>query len=252
MESKKQVDRKKVLKEVQRKQVEEILLTPIICQKRNKVIFIDNGVIQTNQRYIRSADEDMSNFAVDFYNIVYGDVIPTKSILDGKYLTDKNFAGDTINSYRSIAKLVDFENCDICIRKMIEEYYNFYHCLANFWVLPMKIGRQLPPKLNSYDSLDIFLEKINSEEKYNNEIGTKYYSYGQEINYNNFKKIHFIQNYREEKDDGNRYKHKEVEILIKRAKKMIENRALEISNSDKAVDLYLYFCEKKLIKSNQI
>lgn len=235
----------------QREQVKEVLLTPIICQKRNKGIFLDNGVINSNQQYIRRADEDMSNVAVAFYNIIYKDIIPQNSILDGKFLADNNFAGDTINSYRSIARLVDFEQCDFHIKEMVEEYYKSYHCLANFWVLPMKIGRQLPAKLNKYDSIDIFLEQISCLEKYNNKIRKQYDLYGQKISCSNFKKIHFLQSYNEEKNFGNYYQRKDVAYIINRAKTMINNRALEISNSDKAKDLYLDFCEKKLINSNE-
>lgn len=42
------------------------------------------------------------------------------------------------------------------------EYEKRYHCLANFWVIPMRHGRR-SAKLGRYDSFDFYLEKLQDE-----------------------------------------------------------------------------------------
>ena len=45
--------------------------------------------------------------------------------------------------------------------KELIDYQSKYHCLANFWVIPMCHGRT-SAKLNRYDSLDSYLNKVYS------------------------------------------------------------------------------------------
>ena len=45
--------------------------------------------------------------------------------------------------------------------KELIDYQSKYHCLANFWVIPM-CHRRTSAKLNRYDSLDSYLNKVYS------------------------------------------------------------------------------------------
>ncbi|MCG2729851.1 MAG: hypothetical protein L6276_06145, partial [Acetobacterium sp.] len=81
-------------------QVEEILLMPIICNKFIRGTVRRGNLIYTGQKYCNSADEDMSDFAVGFYEIIYRNIMKVVenpgSILDNTgHFIDKNFAGDT-------------------------------------------------------------------------------------------------------------------------------------------------------------
>lgn len=90
------------------KKVQELLLMPIvICKGCEKPYFGDEGIIYTGITYVtdggaKSCDEDMSDIAVGFYEVIYG-----RSVLNenGK-LIDKAFAGDTMNLYNRVAQNV--------------------------------------------------------------------------------------------------------------------------------------------------
>ena len=133
----------------------------------------DNSLfILSEQKYKNGTDEDMSEIAIEFYKIIYkkifecNDLLKEGSILDEEGgLKNKSFAGDTMNSYKQISRrkgLTDGEK---------ECWFNKYHCLANFWILPMDIGRGYMngiSKINvSKDYMDGFLKVLSENyEKY--------------------------------------------------------------------------------------
>ena len=86
--------------------VKKILLTPIECNKRYKTIKLVNGEICSPQKYYCGEDCDMSDFAVGFYEIIYANIIPGKKILNNGFFTSKEFAGDTMNSFNSLANII--------------------------------------------------------------------------------------------------------------------------------------------------
>ena len=121
--------------------VKKILLTPIECNKRYKTIKLVNGEICSPQKYYCGEDCDMSDFAVGFYEIIYANIIPGKKILNNGFFTSKEFAGDTMNSFNSLANII-LDNNDKNSRSSkdiwpdyLEKYEKDYHCLANFWVI---------------------------------------------------------------------------------------------------------------------
>ena len=79
-----------------KKDVYDILMMPIKCDKNVKTISIENNYILSGQKYRSMEDEDMSDFAVGFYEIIYDSIIEPKGILNenGKF-TNSDFAGDT-------------------------------------------------------------------------------------------------------------------------------------------------------------
>ncbi len=155
-----------------KKQVEEILLMPIICNKFIKGTVRRGNWIYTGQKYCNSSDEDMSDFAVGFYEILYRNIINfdnnPSSILDSTgYFNDPNFAGDTMNSFRTVSNKYDKNSSKWS--ECLWDYFEEYHCLANFWILPMNIGRtssHTPEEFRKYsksksginDYMDRFLE----------------------------------------------------------------------------------------------
>lgn len=145
--------------------VKEILLCPIIASKHFDGIrlftdFEGNKIILSGQKYGSIADEDMSDFAIGFYETVYQGLIPDKKLLkeDGGLL-NMQFAGDTMNAKVYCGKDVDTNS----------SWKSKYHCLANFWLLPVHVGRtsaKTPADERKYsksknginDFLDKFLE----------------------------------------------------------------------------------------------
>lgn len=240
----------------------KILKTPIVCENRNDGIRFDSNdkVIKTGQTYYRGLDEDMSDFSIGFYEIVYLDIvkkIPQGHILksDGT-LANCCFAGDTMNSFHSIANLVPEAGKSKKTRTPKEEwttdlqkYHHRYRCLANFWILPFCIGRT-GKKINYYDSMDIFLEEIKSDYK----ILEKHSSYFDAIpKFSDFEEIHCISKYIKKYNiNGNAlsmYKNKQAKELIVRALNMIDERAEEISEKY-CEELWNYFDEWKLIEES--
>lgn len=85
----------------------------------------------------------MSDFAVEFYKIIYKEKLNLKKqgieILDEKGMlkNDKEFCGDTMNSYKTVTETLK-DN------QKKKDWKNKYHCLANFWLLPMYVGHSSP------------------------------------------------------------------------------------------------------------
>lgn len=152
--------------DVKRRQIVEVLLCPIESVKYSggKIkIWREDNVIKSTQTYYPykswngkkrqiSLDEDMSDFAVGFYEIIYKSILCGTSIInkDNDGFVDNRFAGDTMNSFETIANL--FPEAGNCKKnrtasslwpEVLQHYKKQYHCLANFWLLPIKIGRKI-------------------------------------------------------------------------------------------------------------
>lgn len=148
----------------------KILLTPIVCTERSKgipQIRRNDSIIESTQTYDGILDPDMSDFTTGFYEIIYKKIINENHIVDNSgIIKDCCFAGDTMNSFNSIANITPGAGKSKNLRTPIDQwpcelknYHRIYHSLANFWILPMCIGRR-SMKLNRYDSMDIFLKKV--------------------------------------------------------------------------------------------
>ena len=103
----------------------------------------DDNIIKSTQQYKGKKDPDMSDIAIKFYEILYG-------FNEGEMFPYEMFAGDTMNSFDSIANFVPGAGKTKKERKKtnkedwpewLRDYEKEYHCLANFWVLPMTVGR---------------------------------------------------------------------------------------------------------------
>lgn len=233
------------------KKVYERLLTPIICDNNIKKIYMQDNIIYSPQLYNSNLDEDMSDFSVGFYKILYKDILKENKgeILkeDGKY-RNKNYMGDTIHSFNSLANIIlgnKSKNNRSPIKEWPEElidYNSKYHCLVNFWVIPMCHGRQ-SPKLSKYDSLDYYLEKVNKSfiesQEYFKNFSTM----------QSFLDIHGLSEYKMIDDPLKIYKEKDKEAClseIKRIYEFWENRASQIVKKYND-ELYNYFNNLGLI-----
>ncbi len=242
-----------------RQQVYEILMMPIVCDDRKrKNLERRDRVILSGQKYCSSfIDEDMSDFAVCFYEILYGYLWDNHSMLDEKgALINWEFAGDTMNSFNTIANAVPGAGDSRDLRTPEEEwpeylrtYYHTYHCLANFWILPMETGRMLKGKLNkartARDFMDRYLNVIRDGVEFN----------GMERDYHNrfsgwddFITKHFL--FRGYLSDDGMIKpisRGSAEEFTKNAICAMEGRAKEISESDYANELWELFNKNGLI-----
>lgn len=226
------------------KQVYNILLKQIECSKKYSSIYLKDNKILTGQTYYCNADEDMSDFAIGFYKIIYKNILPENELLDKDgYLLDMEFAGDTMNSFNSIANITpnagNTKNNRTPAKNWpdnLRKYYNMYHCLANFWIIPMSIGRR-SKKLNQYDSVDIFINKIKTDSS----ILSQYKSYFKKIKLDCFKGNHYIQKARDESKIYKMYKNKDSTTLIYNSISDIINRAYKISKSEHMNNLWNYF-----------
>lgn len=178
--------------ELKRKQVYDILLMPISCtkhagfnQERKVEIKRQDNIIKTTQtywpeyidrttekpfRYDFVSDCDMSDFACGFYEIVYKNFLEDRKIVDDNgCLVDKEYAGDTMTSVSQLTKL----------KKR-------YHCLANFWVIPMELGRKSKhrfSKTSNYYNIEDFMDRFLLLFKYNlNKYEESFPNYFKKIN----------------------------------------------------------------------
>lgn len=257
----------------EKQQVKSILLTPIECNYKCAHwkpvnIFRQNGRIYSSQKYRNALDPDMSDLAVEFYNIVYEDILKSKDTIEPKkilkegFLENIDFAGDTMNSFNSIANGVSGAGLSAAKRtekkewpEFLQKYYSKYHCLANFWILPMRIGRR-SGKLNRYDSVDIFLNKL--KEGYS-DVLKKDTEYLRKLKtYDEFCCKHFIKEceqfstdtvlemYRNSSDKVKSDKAKEE--IVEHAYQFMELRAESISSNDEICKkLYKRFKELEIL-----
>lgn len=119
-------------------ELRKILLAPIIVDRElNKsekgLVFKwsddSKTTIISGQKYKRAPDADMSDIAVAFYESLYE---ITMLNVKNNFENDE-FAGDTMNTYKIVARFASSEKKD--------EWKSKYHCLANFWLLPFEVGR---------------------------------------------------------------------------------------------------------------
>lgn len=232
------------------KKVYNLLLTPIECSKEYTKIRICNRVIQTPQLYSsRFIDEDMSDFSIGFYRIVYEDILKDSAgeILrkDGKYI-NADYMGDTMHSFNSLANIIlgdvskDYRSPKDRWHPKLTDYGRKYHCLANFWVIPMKHGRR-SAKLSRYDSMDYYLYRVENEF-----IHVKEGYFGKFFDWNCFLATHCISNYKLKNNPLDIYKEKDVDCCLKELDRISdawEKRALELVEKfgDK---LYTYFSDE--------
>lgn len=220
-----------------KEQVKEILQMPIVCNKSIKGIIRRGNVIYTGQKYYSNADEDMSDFAVGFYEIIYSNILKSGSILTklGDFV-DKNFAGDTMNSFNIISNTYNGNSSSW--KKYLWEFFDKYHCLANFWVIPINIGRK-SKKNNHYDSMDIFLNKVNTEFE---DLSNKYKNYFENIkNPEEFLSKHFVEKPKDNSKIKEYYSSRNSKQLVEHAMNAIKERAGNISESEYSSDLWNYF-----------
>ena len=235
------------------KQIYEILLMPIVCTKHSgfedKKIEVkkrDNLISATQSywteyidkttgkpfRYDFSADCDMSDFAVGFYKILY-----KLSIVDNNgNLVDKEFAGDTMTSVSKLPELKEK-----------------YHCLANFWFIPMELGRKsnspLSKTSNTYqiqDFMDRFLLLVKFK------FGDYHKNFGRYFKANSFKefvdKNFLVGSYVDENYDVIEYSHSIDESTVEHLIDCMKKRAEAIATSRCCDDLWDYFVSLGLIE----
>lgn len=232
----------------------ELLLRPIVCSRKCKSIKIENGIISTGQEFYTKPDEDMSDIAIVFYEIIYSKVLNGAKLLtknEKTKITDISnccFAGDTMNSFNTIANFIKREHKELSKedRDLLEKYQKKYHCLANFWILPACLGRR-SKKGNNLDSMDIFLNGL--EKDYDGIVKKHKSYYAVWSDFSNFRKDHFLGGYEKINTSTIRtlYAEKDVKNLINTAITRIERRAKDISESDIGKELWNYFCEHNLV-----
>jgi len=255
--------------------VYDILLCPVFCIKdyHGIDVFKDadgNNVIVSGQKYISDvSDEDMSDFTVGYYDILYRNVLNSihfTSILDEHgYLVSREFAGDSINSFTSIATVGLGPNWKFNVSPAqwpdyLSEYHKRYHCLANFWLIPMRHGRR-GMKLSKYDSGRYYICRIlNEYSKFSADKNIiynkhKYKNYFRVVSKNDFLNLHHIDSDITDSSDllallspYKKHNDSNCRELVSEAMKMLKNRACKIALDDEVSSgLYDYFAELGLI-----
>lgn len=237
----------------QQKQVYDLLLAPIDCDKKTKSISLRDGHIVSGQSYVSSyVDPDMSDFAVGFYEILYRDVLDGGTMLDdSSFFVNTDFAGDTMNSFHSIANVTPGAGANANERPpfekwpmFLQEYSRQFRCLANYWVIPMKLGRQ-SMKFSRYDAVDLCLNVLESD--YQNRMAC-YVDYCSKIpDFTQFCAAHFVSEWQDRDMILNLYRSMGGEKLVELATEAIRCRAQRIALSHYSEELFLYFVSLGLV-----
>lgn len=238
----------------EQKKVFEILVCQIIASKDiNEISLFQNDskrIILSGQEYGNVPDEDMSDFSVGFYKKLYNIEM------------NDSFIGDTMNSFNAISKYASKEKK--------KEWKAFYHCLANFWVLPLEIGRKagkyskgrgagkVTDEVINFnkgmrDYMDRFLMDLKSRE---DEYGNAFKDYFEK--FEDFRNQHYIDEiYMDNQGEiikfsiiDKKYVKVNEELIDSIIDKMIDNiykRAVNIAKSKKSDELLEYFKECSLV-----
>jgi hypothetical protein len=172
--------------------------------------------ILSGQKYTRADDEDMCDFSIGFYKTLYG-----LDVLKDDELFNEEFAGDT---------MIDNYKKDI----------NNYHCLANFWILPMKVGRTCGKLNRSRMHMDTFLKRLNEDDVFS-EYSDEYKYYFEKFTKETFVQKHYLF------DSFIHYDWNDIVIInnVDDAKDLIHKRASVIA-SKRTNELYKYFKSLKI------
>lgn len=205
--------------------IQKILLMPIIASTtyfgKTKRFQSKDGeeFILSSQLYKGNSDEDMCDLAIKYYDKFYG----RKIIDENGDLLSESFAGDTmIDTYKSEMN---------------------YHCLANFWLLPVGIGRSCRKYNKSRTRMDYFLKRIEDSTA---RFEDYYKDYFEVFPRKEFAKAHFLCNsFYETIGDSN--------IIVKidnckKASSIIIDRAKIIS--EYKMELYDLFIDLELIEED--
>lgn len=266
-----------MIDDIKKKQVYEVLLTSIECTKysggiKGKVeIFREGNKIKTTQTYYPykkwgiPLDPDMSDFAIGFYAIIYKEILKESILNKDDGFSNKEFAGDTMNSFNSIANLVPEAGKSSYKRtpfnnwpEYLQNYYKRYHCLANFWILPMEVGRKLDNEFSkgcyyknkTQDYMDRFLQLLKENFKKYQE---RYREYFKELDtIDKFADYHYlIESYLYENNAVYLFSNKDPmnpEFMISSIEDRIKIRATIISESECADELWNYFNKLNLFR----
>ena len=244
---------------VQKQQIYELLLMPIVCDDRNrKNLERIDDVVYTGQKYASTyVDEDMSDYAVGFYEILYKNLLENQSMLNSKgNIIDWEFAGDTMNSFETVANKTPGAGKMRAERTPESEWPEFlriykrrYHSLANFWILPVETGRSLNGELNkarrAWDYMDRYLTVLREEVKFNGNERKYHNSFK---GWDDFLDKHFLKKGYFDNDSIISISHGTAEEFTNAAIKAMEGRARDISESEYAQPLWEYFDRNGLVK----
>lgn len=250
-----------MMDELKKKQVYDILLMPIQCSKhcgfndkRKVEIKKQENIIETTQTYWQEykdrntgktfrydfiPDCDMSDFACGFYEIIYKDFLDGKKVVDNNgCLVDKEYAGDTMTSVSQLPRLK-----------------NRYHCLANFWILPMELGRKSKHELSKtsgYYNIKDFMDRFLLLLKYKSEDYKKSFpNYFAKVDrFERISDIHLLcESYLDKQCNILQYSDVINEQTEEYLWDCIKKRAETISNSRFGLELWKYFEKHNILET---
>lgn len=245
-----------------KKQLYDVLLTPIECSRSIECIVCRDGRVFSPQRYCYAIDPDMSDFAVGFYEVLYQPLLSGNRLLnDDGFFFDVEFAGDSMNSFNTVANTI-LGDSDAKHRSPMNKwptellrFHERFRSLANYWLIPMRLGRT-GTKLNKYDSLDLFLKKLELNfPKFQEQEQIQYRGFQSKnyfrhfVDYQEFSSIHYAERTLEPSEIAELYKSKDGCMrLACEMSSNIERRAWRIAESEAlSAALWKWFCDLGLI-----
>jgi len=258
-----------MISDEKRKIVKEILLVPIQCvdDKKSKIEWEGKTILSPQKywpckSYEKTLDPDMSDFAIGFYEIIYRDLMRNDQLLQNDGTLKSNmFAGDTINSFQIVANMVPEagrtkkQRTEISMwPEWLKRHYRTYHCLANFWVVPLEVGRKSDNadycKMNYDNKVCDFIDRFLMHHRlYIDKFKKRYSKYYETVNtYDVFEQIHFLDKCCvDEKGKIIDFSQHEAKTIVDSMSEMIEKRATYIAESKYAEDLYVYFDSQGIV-----
>ena len=216
----------------------------------NNMPYIESDTINSGEIYIPpnsktngNLDADMSDIAILFYETIYDSI----TILKEKRIDLYNK-----NVRANVDRIRNPKNLNFMGDTMITSFdgFNYHHCLANFWVLPYKIGRTLDPEFGRGnnktldDKMDGFLKDLKKRKTQYSDRFRDYFNIfgiGDAFYEKHFLNDSFVINNDEIKEINS----------IQVAEKAICNRAYKISK-EKGEDLYNLFLKIGIIGARRI
>ncbi len=203
----------------------------------------------------------MSDIACRFYEIMYGKILEGNKVIgsNGDFWHE-DFAGDTMCSFNSVANSVSEAGKSRKQRtnyeqwpSYLQEYYDMYQCLANFWMIPKELGRKSNKSCCNSQNIEDYVDRFLGSLVINfQDYSDKFNRYFTEIpTFEEFTTLHKLEGsyvYLDSEIYNYSNKKRTPEEIIDSMKDRIRLRASLIATSEFMEELWCFFAEYDLIK----
>ncbi|AYJ44078.1 MULTISPECIES: hypothetical protein [Enterococcus] len=205
--------------------------------------------------------DDKGNIYInDFANVSFaGDTMNSFKTISGKLIKELSIDGEKINKQyympndsKGRMRLIFDSDADEYTQKIFYEFYKLYHSLANFWIIPIEMGRKSSKTISidnfefrTQDYMGRFLSEIRNNWNRLKKQGLYNFYFKNFEDYSEFIEKHFIietdylESPKDETENFGSLNEKDAVSIVSGMITAIKNRAELLSKSEYAEQLWI-------------